>query len=297
MKLLSIKIVLKVVVIGKIENMNKISIITINYNDAEGLRKTLTSVAAQTYTNIEHIIIDGGSTDGSVEVIREYEQSLVSSLSPFASRLKWISEPDKGIYDAMNKGVAKSSGEYLLFLNGGDALASPTAIEDVIPYLNDTDFVIGRSYFSNEGKRCGTSPLLGEKDMSMYYMYLHGINHQSAFIRRNLLIDTPYDTNVRISADWLFFVQTIVMQSATVKFVDLFFSDFDLTGVSSNNEAVLKEREEVLKNVLPERIARDYMQIAPHYYEVIRLQWLLNHPICYKIYRSFTTFCRKVVGK
>lgn len=276
---------------------NKISIITINYNDAIGLQKTLSSVVLQTYRNIEHIIIDGGSTDGSVEVIREYEQSLVSSPSPFASRLKWISEPDKGIYDAMNKGVEKSSGEYLLFLNGGDALASPTAIEDVIPYLNDTDFVIGRSYFSNEGKRCGASPLLSEKDMSMYYMYLHGINHQSAFIRRNLLINTPYDTNVRISADWLFFVQTIVMQSATVKFVDLFFSDFDLTGVSSNNEAVVKEREEVLNKVLPERIARDYIKIAPHYYEVIRLQWLLNHPVCYKIYRSFTTLCRKMVGK
>lgn len=277
--------------------MNKISIITINYNDAEGLRKTLASVAAQTYTNIEHVIIDGGSTDGSVEVIRKYEQALVSSHSPFASYLKWISEQDKGIYDAMNKGAAKSTGEYLLFLNGGDALASSTAIEDVIPYLNDTDFVIGRSYFSNEGKRCGASPLLSEKDMSMYYMYLHGINHQSAFIRRSLLINVPYDTSVRISADWLFFVQTIVMRSATVKFVDLFFSDFDLTGVSSNNEAVLKEREEVLKKVLPERIARDYIQIAPHYYEVIRLQWLLNHPFCYKIYRNFTTLCRKMVGK
>lgn len=276
---------------------NKISIITINYNDAEGLRKTLASVASQTYTDIEHIIIDGGSTDGSVEVIREYEQSLVSSPSPFASRLKWISEPDKGIYDAMNKGVAKASGEYLLFLNGGDALSSPTAIEDVSLYLNDTDFVIGRSYFSKDGKRCGASPLLSERDMSMYYMYLHGINHQSAFIRRNLLIDTPYDTRVKINADWLFFVQTIVMRSATVKFVDLFFSDFDLTGVSSNNVAVLKEREEVLKQVLPERIARDYIQISPHYYEVIRLQWLLNHPICYKTYRSFTTLCRKVVGK
>lgn len=274
---------------------NKISIITINYNDAEGLRKTLASVASQTYTDIEHIIVDGASTDGSVDVIREYETINLSSTNPI--RIVWVSEKDKGIYDAMNKGVAKASGEYLLFLNGGDALSSPTAIEDVSLYLNDTDFVIGRSYFSKDGKRCGASPLLSERDMSMYYMYLHGINHQSAFIRRNLLINTPYDTRVKINADWLFFVQTIVMRSATVKFVDLFFSDFDLTGVSSNNEAVLKEREEVLKKVLPERIARDYIQIAPHYYEVIRLQWLLNHPFCYKIYRSFTTLCRKVVGK
>lgn len=274
---------------------NKISIITINYNDAEGLRKTLASVASQTYTDIEHIIVDGASTDGSVDVIREYETINLSSTNPI--RIVWVSEKDKGIYDAMNKGVAKASGEYLLFLNGGDALSSPTAIEDVSLYLNDTDFVIGRSYFSKDGKRCGASPLLSERDMSMYYMYLHGINHQSAFIRRNLLINTPYDTRVKINADWLFFVQTIVMRSATVKFVDLFFSDFDLTGVSSNNEVVLKEREEVLKKVLPEGIARDYIQIAPHYYEVIRLQWLLNHPFCYKIYRSFTTLCRKVVGK
>ncbi len=274
---------------------NKISIITINYNDAEGLRKTLASVASQTYTDIEHIIVDGASTDGSVDVIREYETINLSSTNPI--RIVWVSEKDKGIYDAMNKGVAKASGEYLLFLNGGDIMASDTVIENVLSYLTDTDFIIGRSYFSKDGKRCGASPLLSEKDMSMYYMYLHGINHQSAFIRRSLLINTPYDTRVKINADWLFFVQTIVMRSATVKFVDLFFSDFDLTGVSSNNEAVLKEREEVLKKVLPERIARDYIQIAPHYYEVIRLQWLLNHPICYKIYRNFTTLCRKMVGK
>lgn len=274
---------------------NKISIITINYNDAEGLRKTLASVASQTYTDIEHIIVDGASTDGSVDVIREYETINLSSTNPI--RIVWVSEKDKGIYDAMNKGVSISSGEYLLFLNGGDIMASDTVVENVLSYLTDTDYIIGRSYFSKDGKRCGASPLLSEKDMSMYYMYLHGINHQSAFIRRNLLIDTPYDTSVRISADWLFFVQTIVMQSATVKFVDLFFSDFDLTGVSSNNAVVLKEREEVLKKVLPERIARDYIQIAPHYYEVIRLQWLLNHPFCYKIYRNFTTLCRKMVGK
>lgn len=276
-------------------NMCKISIITVNYNDADGLRKTLESVSSQTSHSFEHIIIDGGSNDNSVSMIQSYEESINQSSNPF--KIIWISKKDKGIYDAMNKGVSISSGEYLLFLNGGDIMASDTVVENVLSNLTDTDFIIGRSYFSNEGKRCGASPLLSEKDMSMYYMYLHGINHQSAFIRRSLLINAPYDTSVRISADWLFFVQTIVMRSATVKFVDLFFSDYDLTGVSSNNVAVLKEREEVLKKVLPERIARDYIQIAPHYYEVIRLQWLLNHPFCYKIYRNFTTLCRKMVGK
>ena len=91
--------------------MIKLSIITINYNNAEGLRKTLASVAAQTYPNIEHIIVDGGSTDGSVDVIREYESTLASSHSPLASNLKWVSEPDKGIYNAMNKGIEIALGK------------------------------------------------------------------------------------------------------------------------------------------------------------------------------------------
>ena len=86
----------------------KLSIITINYNDATGLKKTLDSVAKQTSCNFEHIIIDGASTDGSVEIIREYESTLASSLSPLASNLKWLSELDKGIYNAMNKGINKN---------------------------------------------------------------------------------------------------------------------------------------------------------------------------------------------
>ena len=138
--------------------MIKLSIITINYNDAEGLRKTLASVAAQTYPNIEHIIVDGASTDGSVDVIREYESTLASSLSPFASSLKWLSEPDKGIYNAMNKGIEIALGkrvvnddhtssplasslsplaskEYIQILNSGDILAAPDVTERMMAAL------------------------------------------------------------------------------------------------------------------------------------------------------------------
>ena len=138
----------------------KLSIITINYNNAEGLRKTLASVASQTYADIEHIIVDGGSTDGSVEVIREYEQSLASRLSPLASNLKWISEPDKGIYNAMNKGIEialgrrivnalnrselvedknkgirMATGEYIEILNSGDILAADDVTERMMAAL------------------------------------------------------------------------------------------------------------------------------------------------------------------
>ena len=140
------------------EHTMQLSIITINYNNAEGLRKTLASVAAQTYPNIEHIIVDGNSTDGSVDVIREYESTLASSLSPFASRLKWLSEPDKGIYNAMNKGIEIALGkrvvnddhtssplassllplaskEYIQILNSGDILAAPDVTERMMAAL------------------------------------------------------------------------------------------------------------------------------------------------------------------
>ena len=137
--------------------MITLSIITINYNNAEGLRKTLASVAAQTYPNIEHIIVDGNSTDNSVDVIREYESTLTSSLSPLASRLKWLSEKDTGIYNAMNKGIEIALGkrvvnddhtssplasrlsplasEYIQILNSGDILAAPDVTERMMAAL------------------------------------------------------------------------------------------------------------------------------------------------------------------
>ncbi len=131
----------------------KLSIITINYNNAEGLRKTLASVAAQTYAEIEHIIIDGGSTDNSIEVIREYEQTLASRLSPLAFRFKWLSEPDKGIYNAMNKGIEialskrvvnddhTSSPNSLIASPNSLIASSPYRLSDYIQILNSGDIL------------------------------------------------------------------------------------------------------------------------------------------------------------
>ena len=105
--------------------MNKISIITVNYNDREGLKKTIESVINQTWQDFEFIIIDGGSTDGSREVIEQYKDKIDY----------WISEPDKGIYNAMNKGIKAASGEFLLFLNSGDRLIDKNITEKVISKL------------------------------------------------------------------------------------------------------------------------------------------------------------------
>jgi glycosyltransferase involved in cell wall biosynthesis len=119
--------------------MIKLSIITINYNNAAGLKNTLDSVAKQTYTEFEHIIVDGASTDGSVNEIIVYSQSSIAN----RHKITWISEPDTGIYNAMNKGVRMAQGEYTLMLNSGDYLEDNRVIENIIPLLDGTDIIQG----------------------------------------------------------------------------------------------------------------------------------------------------------
>lgn len=270
--------------------MSRLSVITINYNNSEGLKATFDSVSSQSCREFEHIIVDGGSTDGSVDVIGDY----VMKVGELGSHLKWVSERDNGIYDAMNKGVAMASGDYLYFLNSGDVLASPTVMQEMIALLDGSDCVIGKVNLTIRGQVVGKTNLLSEKDMSLYNMYLRGINHQSALIKRELQLQTPYDTSIKMGADWKFFIQSIVLGGASTKFVDAIFANFDLSGLSSDTKAIKREREAILATIVPERIARDYLTIAPHYYEVIRVKWLLAHPFWYKIYRGITTFARKI---
>ena len=114
--------------------MMKYSIITINYNNKDGLKKTIESVINQSCKDFEYIIIDGGSTDGSVDVIRQY-----------ADRINyWISEPDKGVYNAMNKGVAQAHGEYLNFMNSGDCFSDNSVLENIAHSLCSYDIVTGK---------------------------------------------------------------------------------------------------------------------------------------------------------
>ena len=226
----------------------KLSIITINYNNAEGLRKTLASVASQTYADIEHVIVDGGSTDGSVEVIREYEQSLASRLSPLASNLKWISEPDKGIYNAMNKGIRMATGEYIQILNSGDILAADDVTERMMAALaaqcaeikgdslkikgeETSETVTSASrlsplasslencpaiFYGNrikgnaQGKVVGKS---GYTEYSLRQFYCSTLNHDCAYIRKDLFEEYGlYDENLKIVSDWKWYLQAIGFQ-------------------------------------------------------------------------------------
>lgn len=226
----------------------KLSIITINYNNREGLRKTIESVVNQTYRDFEYIVIDGGSTDGSVEVIKEY-----------ADRIDyWVSEKDKGIYDAMNKGIDRANGAYCQFLNSGDSFHSTNVLEQVLPSLDGTDIVVGQIFLSNTLSASEIIP-----SVSMLRLYERSLPHSSAYISTRLLKKHKYDTSLKIVSDWKFYIQTLIYENASYKFIETIVSNFDTNGISSQNTAlVMSEREQVLKELLPERIRLDYFKFV-----------------------------------
>lgn len=177
-------------------------IITINFNNQKGLSKTINSVLEQTYSPIEYIIIDGGSTDGSLTLIKQN----VDSLS------YWVSEKDNGIYDAMNKGIAHATGDYCLFLNSGDYLHNPNVLSKVFLKRERTfDLLIGRQRFINAKDIVSKAPKLKKEEINMSFFLSSTIPHQATFIKRSLLHKCGlYNKSYRIVADWVFWVEAIV---------------------------------------------------------------------------------------
>lgn len=188
--------------------MKKVSIITVNFNNLKGLQKTMESVFSQKYANMEYIIIDGGSTDGSKEFIQSHQDRLSY----------WYSEKDRGIYDGMNKGISKATGDYVLFLNSGDYFSCPTILNDVFnDKIFDEDLLIGRQLYIDKSGRKGISPKLRVSDFSITYFLSSTIPHQATFIKRNLFDKIGYyDISYKVSADWVFWIKAIVENKCTV---------------------------------------------------------------------------------
>lgn len=279
----------------------KLSIITINYNDAAGLKRTLSSVACQSNCEFEHVIIDGASTDNSVEVIKQYVSQLAPSNSPKRGEsdapisVQWISEPDKGIYNAMNKGVRMAMGDYLLFLNAGDTFASSDSVAELMALDLDADIIIGRVNVV-KGDTILSADHTVKGDITLFNLYMWGIPHQGTLIKRELLLQTPYDEHLRIDADFKFFLQKIILDNCSVQYIPLTISNYDNSGISStNHELEQTERKQIFAELIPERIRKDYMPIFPHYYEVYRVEWLLRHKFFYRVYRAWTTLGRKIL--
>lgn len=168
-----------------------LSVITIVYNNVKDIERTLLSVINQDYDAIEYIIIDGGSTDGTVDIIKNYEDKIA----------KWVSEPDKGIYNAMNKGLKMASGDYILFMNSGDEIYDNSTVSNVFSSEPNADIYYGETEMFNEdweslGTRRHKAP---EKFTWRSFRYGMSISHQAIYIRREII--EPYNEHYKLSAD------------------------------------------------------------------------------------------------
>ena len=222
--------------------MPKLSIITINYNNLLGLQKTIASVTSQTWQEFEYYVIDGGSTDGSAAYLASQNDKITY----------WVSESDKGIYNAMNKGIAKASGEYLLFLNSGDHFINSLSLQKVQKHLiND-----GVIYFNIDVIDNGSSYVL-ENPTVMSFSYLHNNLpcHQCTFIHQSVFKRVGYyDESLKIVADWKLLIQAILKHNFAYRKVDAVFSTFYKDGISSlpENQSIIEaERARVLQEEFP----------------------------------------------
>jgi glycosyltransferase involved in cell wall biosynthesis len=215
--------------------MPKLSIITINYNNLVGLKRTVESVVNQTWQEFEYLIIDGGSTDGSAEYIKSQSEHIDY----------WVSEPDKGIYNAINKGIAKAKGEYLLFLNSGDYFTNLNILEDNYIHLAEKDIIYFDINVETENsffvKKC-------PEQLTFSFFFTDTLPHQSTFIKRNLFEKHGYyDEDFEIIADWKFFVLGIILNDWTYKKINVTLSNYGFGGISSrvdfsNEKALVFEK-------------------------------------------------------
>ena len=241
----------------------KLSIITVCYNNKNGLQKTMESVACQTFTDYEYIIIDGGSTDGTVELIKNEECKM--------KNLRWVSEKDNGIYDAMNKGIKMANGEYCYFLNSDDYIAAPNTLEKIFKKVN-SDCHCGESRNRLNIKRLRVKPTMTDSPdiiygnlailkndrlhsilkyssrITLYSFYCRehrAIHHQASFIKRDLFEKYGnYDVDVPISADSLFYYNAVMKHKVKTQYINRVFAIFTAGGASYSCSP--KEREEVI---------------------------------------------------
>ena len=274
----------------------KLSIITITYNNAEGLRKTLASVTSQTFHDFEHIIVDGGSTDESVEIIRQYadneairpegykairpENSKADNLSSSpnhlinSSPITWISEKDRGVYDAQNKGIRLAHGEYCYFLNAGDTFCAA----DVLERMFSPNSLIASSpnrlpdiLYGNEiivdgnGQRVGIAR--GVANPSFVDLYNSCMKHQASFIRCSLFDKYGmYDVDMRICSDFDWFFRVIAFHDdVTLQYKDVNIAYFENTGLSYHSpELCTHERQQILDRYMSKRMQRDYAMLGKY---------------------------------
>lgn len=267
----------------------KISVITINYNNKKGLEKTIGSVTSQTLEDYEFIIIDGGSTDGSKELIEDYSEKLNY----------WVSEPDWGVYNAMNKGIKVAKGEFIIFMNSGDSFYENTVLEKVNPLLIDEfDIYYGDNYkIKPYSKRKKTYP----EKLSFAFFYSSCINHQSTFIRRRLFFDYfLYNENLKIVADWEFFIYTICVENRPCKYLKMTISNYDFTGMSSlmSNKSLMDLEKSVVFNTYFTFFIEDWKLVnLIKSKRIQQLFYIRQFKISWKLFKTIINFLALFTNK
>ena len=296
-----------------------LTIITINYNNASGLQKTMESVLSQTSNDFEYIVIDGGvaslnppeggtsrPVQQDVEVIEKFiaEKGLKENgftrctwLSPFGGvGGGFFSEPDNGIYHAMNKGIRMAKGEYIHFLNSGDWLVDEFVVERMLKELSSFEFRVSGSESGVEatpidifvGNKIMVRPdgkvRYGRNDkrpVTAFTFYRGTIEHTSAYIRRAMFdVVGMYDETLRIVSDYKWYFDAVLNHNALVAFTDIYVSYFDNTGISSTNLALDKaERRQVLEQMLPSAVLADYDR---YHFAIDQYERLRRYPFLYK---------------
>lgn len=262
----------------------RLSIITITYNNLVGLRKTADSVLEQTVSDFEWIIIDGASTDGT----KEYLAAMAAKLQITNCKLQIISEPDRGIYNAMNKGIRLAQGEYIQILNAGDCLAATDVAERMLNALTEQTAKAGQPIdilYGNMLKVDGNGKLIGKSGYTEYSLrqfYSSTLNHDCAYIRRALFDEYGlYDESLRIVSDWKWYLQAILGKVRPV-YADIDVTIFDGGGISETNLTLRnQERRRVLEEVLPPAVLWDYDHHAFDMEQMNRLRRHHLYPLVY----------------
>jgi len=232
---------------------SKVSIITVNLNNADGLIDTIRSVLSQTYNNYEFIIIDGGSNDESKNIIELYSGSFAY----------WCSERDGGIYFGMNKGLEHVTGEYVIFLNSGDCFVNKNVLEKVFRNTNYTeDIIVGRQQYILKSGRHSKSRRINPDEVDSLFFWGNTLPHQCTFVKSVLFRKLGgYNTDYRIVSDWIFWYRAVRELKVTIRSVNILISIMQPGGISSSPEEYRSEVVHFLMSQINDLTERDWREI------------------------------------
>lgn len=250
----------------------KVSIITVTYNSSKTLTDTMEAVLRQSYDNIEYIVVDGASTDGTIDLIHQYEPR-------FKGRMRWISEPDCGIYDAMNKGIRMATGDIIGILNSDDYFTSDNVIESIVPYFTDKtlDAIYGDIHFIKDGQpekivRYYSSRLFHPFWLRFGFMPAH----PSFYVRRQVYEKAGlYKTNYKIGSDYEMMVRLFRVHHIKTKYIPMDFVTMRTGGVSTHNiQSRIQLIDEDVRGCKENGIYTNRILISLKYiYKIFEFKW------------------------